>query len=348
MVNYSINTDKDYKKRLLIIYTGGTLGMVYDSRQETLVPFRFEKILESIPELERIHARLEIMAMEPPIDSSDMTPEIWIAIAGCIEENYDVFDGFVILHGTDTMAYTASALSFMLENLGKPVILTGAQLPIGLARTDARENMMTSLELALDPENILNEVCIYFNGRLLRGNRSKKYESSQFDAFHSENYPYLADIGVYSRYNYPYLLKNNHKPFKVWKYLDNSVFVIKLFPGIKTDLISKLLTDSAIKAVVLETFGSGNAGTAPHFLKLLEQASSEGKILLNISQCSGGEVRQKDYAAGRGLSKAGIISGKDMTTEAAVTKLMFLLGRNMPKQKIIEMLQENLRGELTD
>lgn len=346
MVNFALNENKGFNRKLLMIYTGGTLGMVYDATLETLVPFHFEKILDSIPELGRIQAKLHIVAMEPAIDSSNMQPDIWVEIATIIEDHYSSFDGFVILHGTDTMAYTASALSFMFENLDKPVILTGAQLPIGLARTDARENMMTSLELALDPENVLHDVCIYFNGRLLRGNRAKKYESSQFDAFHSENYPYLADVGVYCQFNYPYLRKKPSGAFSVKKSMDSRVLILKLFPGLRLDFLNHIFEQKELKGIIMETFGSGNASTDPLFLELLKAATDEGKIILNISQCSGGEVRQKDYATGKALTEAGVISGKDLTAEAAVTKFMYLSGQNLSVPEIKKQLQTNLRGEM--
>lgn len=337
--------------RILMIYTGGTLGMVYDLVRKTLVPLKFEEIVKSIPELERFESELTIIPLEPAIDSSNMSPKIWLELAALIGENYQKCDGFVILHGTDTMAYTASALSFLLENLAKPVILTGAQLPIGVARTDARENMMTALELAADKingENVLNEVCIYFNGRLLRGNRAKKYESSQFDAFQSENYPMLAEVGVYCNYNHPYLWKKSSKAFKVHKTMDSNVLVLKLFPGISNAFITPILEMKGLKAVVLETFGSGNASSDPDFLSLIKNASDRGILFYNVSQCSGGEVRQGDYATGKGLLAAGVISGKDITTEAAVCKLMYLLALEKPDSEIKILLQKNLRGEMKD
>lgn len=331
--------------KILLIYTGGTLGMVFDHAKESLVPFGFEDILKFIPELKRLRLSLDIMAMEPAIDSSDMRPEVWQELVRLLKNNYEAYDGFVILHGTDTMAYTASALSFMMRNLSKPIILTGAQLPIGTPRTDARENMITALELSAD-QSPLREVCIYFNGRLIRGNRAKKYESSQFDAFHSENYPYLAEVGVYCQYNYPYLLKPSGKPLFT-ENLVTDVLVLKLFPGISSRYVSQILHLPDLKGIVIETFGSGNASSDPDFLKLLEEADARGIILVNISQCSGGEVRQKDYATGRGLLAAGVISGRDMTTEAAITKLMILLGMQMSNNEIKKAIGENLAGEMS-
>jgi L-asparaginase len=348
---FKIKTQQNSSSKILMIYTGGTLGMVFDNQKKTLVPFQFEEILENIPELARFESELTIIPLEPPIDSSNMNPEIWLELAAIIGDKYESFDGFVILHGTDTMAYTASALSFLLENLAKPVILTGAQLSIGMARTDARENMMTALELAEHRVNgisLINEVCIYFNGRLLRGNRAKKYESSQFDAFQSENYPMLAEVGVYCDYNEPYLMKKPIDDFKWHVSLNANVLILKLFPGISNDFIAHVLNSKGLKAVVLETFGSGNASTHPAFLEILEEANQKGIILLNVSQCSGGEVRQGDYATGKGLQKVGVISGRDMTTEAAICKLMFLLGNESDVDDIKNLLQKDLRGEMAN
>jgi L-asparaginase len=348
---FKIKTQQNSSSKILMIYTGGTLGMVFDNQRKTLVPFQFEEILENIPELARFESELTIIPIEPPIDSSNMSPEIWLELSAIIGNKYESFDGFVILHGTDTMAYTASALSFLLENLAKPVILTGAQLPIGMARTDARENMMTALELAehkINSESYINEVCIYFNGRLLRGNRAKKYESSQFDAFQSENYPMLAEVGVYCDYNKPYLLKKPKKKFKWHKALNANVLILKLFPGIPNEFIAQVLNLKGLKAVVLETFGSGNAFSNSAFLSLLEVANDKGIVLLNVSQCSGGEVRQGDYATGKALQNRGVISGKDMTTEAAICKLMFLLANELNVDEIKNLLQKDLRGEMAN
>lgn len=337
--------------KILVIYTGGTLGMVYNQEKKTLVPMNFEQLTRHIPELNRIEAKVTVIPIEPPIDSSDMRPEIWLELALLIEHNYEPYDGFVILHGTDTMAHTASALSFLFENLNKPVIFTGAQLSLGVARTDARENMITAIELAADLKEgkpVINEVCIYFNGRLLRGNRAKKQESSQFDAFQSENYPMLAEVGVYCEYNYPYLFKKPAGRFIVYHQLDPAVLIIKLFPGMSNEMLTELLHINQLKAIVLETYGSGNASSNEGFLRALKDAVDRGIIILNISQCMGGSVRQQDYATGLGLQNIGVISGKDMTTEAAVCKLMFLLGQNLSKQEVEELLQKNLRGEMAD
>ncbi len=349
MVNYNkLEWEKQQgKPDILMIYTGGTLGMVYDPKLKTLIPLRFDELLAYLPELGRVEANITVLALEPPIDSSDMNPKLWVELAAMIAANYQKFDAFVILHGTDTMAYSASALSFLLENLQKPVILTGAQLPLGMARTDARENIITALEIAVDYKHLICEVCIYFNGRLLRGNRSTKYESTQFDAFHSENYPLLAEVGVYCEFNHPYLMLRPEKAFKLFDKLEEHVLILKLFPGMKTEMLEGILTLPGLKGVVLETFGSGNASSSTEFLEILAAAIKRGVVIVNVSQCSGGMVRQKDYATGRGLEAVGVISGNDMTTEAALTKLMFLLSNYSNTSDFKKLIAIEMRGELT-
>jgi L-asparaginase len=332
---------------VLIIYTGGTMGMSYD-KDRRLVPFDFTEILDKLPELHRFELELTIISFETPLDSSNFKPSHWIDLAKIIHKNYDTYDGFVILHGTDTMAYTASALSFLLENLSKPVIFTGAQLPIGVVRTDARENFITALEIAstkVDGKALISEVCIYFNNFLLRGNRSKKVQSSHFDAFMSENYPYLAEAGVTIEYNKQAL---NHpvssQPLKVYTVLDTNICILKLFPGISPEYIKNVLGMPGLKGVVLETYGSGNAPSDEWFISCLKEAIAKGILIFNVSQCIGGTVDQGQYLTSKGLTEAGVVSGGNITTEAAVTKMMFVLAN--VKKDHAKVLTESLRGEM--
>ncbi|PBQ34710.1 L-asparaginase 1 [Sphingobacteriaceae bacterium] len=338
------------KSSVLLIYTGGTIGMMQDARTGELKPFDFKSLTEQIPELTKFDIDLSSISFKNPIDSSNMHPEVWIELAKIIEKNYSKYDGFVVLHGSDTMSFTASALSFMLENLNKPVVLTGSQLPIGIIRTDGKENLITAIEIAGTKEkgkSIVTEVCVYFEYKLYRGNRTFKYNSAHFDAFKSPNYPALAEAGVTISYNKPALLKSASKPLKIHTTLDNDIAVLKLFPGISKKITSAILNTKGIKAIILETFGAGNATTQDWFVEELEKAIARGIIILNITQCSEGRVIQGMYETSSQLKKLGVIGGSDLTFESAVTKLMFLLGQKLKPAQLKKMLQADLRGELS-
>lgn len=336
------------RARVMIIYTGGTFGMVRDARG-VLLPFDFALILEHLPTLRNLFLQITVIAFEHPIDSSDIEPSHWQSIGSLIQENYSTQDGFVVLHGTDTMAYTASALSFMLRNLSKPVVFTGAQLPISESRSDARENLITALEIASskhDGHARVPEVCIYFDYELIRGSRARKVESMRFDAFRSENYPHLAKAGVTIDYNDGAIEKARPGALKVLSKFDTRVAVLKLFPGINESTVASFIENADINALVIETFGSGNAPSSPWFMKLLREAIAKGKLVLNVSQCPGGRVEQGRYETSRGLSEIGVISGADMTLEAAVTKLMLLLGE-YGIQKTKELVAKPMAGEMS-
>ncbi|AQG82365.1 L-asparaginase 1 [Spirosoma montaniterrae] len=349
-------------RSVLVIYTGGTFGMVYDRESGQLIPFDFERVLDRLPELNRLDISITILTLPTILDSSNMKPAVWIELAQIIEQHYTQYDSFVILHGTDTMAYTASALSFMLVGLSKPVILTGAQLPIGVARSDARENFITALEIAAavdtdatgNPCPIVPEVCVYFNSLLLRGNRSTKRESVQFNAFVSENYPHLANAGVSIDYNRPFIrpcLPN--QPLHIRTVLDPNVTILKLFPGISQPIVEAVLTMPTLRGVVLETFGAGNAPTDDWLLALLKAAIDRGVFIFNVSQCAGGRVTQGQYQTSHYLQQIGVVSGADITTEAAITKLMVLLGREHDRGTVATnhlrtLLATPLAGEMSE
>lgn len=335
---------------VLIIYTGGTLGMAYDETG-ALVPFNFGQILEKIPTLTSMNIAITVISFPEPIDSSNVNMKHWADMAYIIYENYDSYDGYVVLHGTDTMAYSASIMSYMLRGLSKPVIFTGAQLTISAMRSDARENLMTSLEIATAKANgnpIVPEVCIFFNHTLLRGNRSKKVQSVHFDAFESENYPPLAEAGIIIDYNYasikPY---QEGKELKFFNRLDNNVMVLKLFPGITSKIMDSCFNTEGLRGVVLETYGSGNCPSEAWFLQSLERAIKKGIIILNVSQCNGGRVIQGRYETSKYLKRIGVLSGGDITTEAAITKLMFLLANESKESEIRRKLITPLAGEMS-
>lgn len=337
---------------VLLIYTGGTIGMVQNPETGAHEPLDFNHLASHVPELSQLQVNITTLQLNPPIDSSNMSPELWAHLVHVIVDHYDSFDGFVILHGTDTMAYTASALSYMLQNLSKPVILTGSQLPIGVLRTDGKENLITSIEIASSRDKIglpyVPEVCIYFQGSLIRGNRSKKQSAEEFNAFTSPNFTPLAKVGVHINWAHHHILfpKRDEKLAPHYKMCPD-VTVLKIFPGITKEIIHSILNIHSLRGVVLETFGAGNAMTYDWFIDELKDAVDRGIVIVNVTQCLAGSVEMGIYETGSRLHKAGVISGGDMTFEAALVKLMFLLGQGYSQQEVTQLIAKNIAGEIS-
>lgn len=337
---------------VLLIYTGGTIGMIQNPETGALENFNFDQLLQHVPEIKQFNLDIFAIAFEPPIDSSDMEPSLWAELVRIIYSNYEQYDGFVILHGTDTMAFTASALSFMLEGLMKPVILTGSQLPIGALRTDGKENLLTSIEIAAaknaDGTPIVPEVCVFFHEKLMRGNRTTKISAENFDAFESNNYPILAHSGIEIQYHRHFIKPYNPNTILTPHYeLNTDIIIFSLFPGIQPQTVKKIIQGKGVKGIIFRTFGSGNAPRAEWLTKALAKATAAGKIIVNITQCSTGSVKMNLYETGRQLLEAGIISGHDSTVEASLTKLMFLMGKGLPNEEIRTHMNRSLAGEIT-
>lgn len=345
--------DMTQKSALLLIYTGGTIGMKQDMKDLTLKPFDFSQILDEVPEIRKFAFKIDTYSFEPPIDSSDVEPSLWQDLARLIKEKYEDYDGFIILHGTDTMSYSASALSFMLDGLTKPVIFTGSQLPIGVPRTDGKENLISAVEIASakDEEGhpAVPEVCVCFDSLLMRGNRSTKVNSEVFRAFQSPNFPPLAEAGINIRYNNEYIRKPNdwYQSLTINTELDTRVSILKIHPGITPEVVRNILCGKDTRAIIMETYGSGNAPTRDWFLDIVKESSAMNKIIINVTQCLAGTVNMNIYANGKALERAGVIDGYDSTTESALAKLFYLMGKSRDNEWVKAMMSRNLKGEIS-